>query len=851
MPTISVAVEDNGWILAVRGTWGATSGAWTNNGASNSFDRPDAEFQSGGANQFPLDPNGTPKIVVSVTSPGYTWNGSAAVAGSQSRTLIATRPLRKPYPDYEQLDETDHGDGTRTIRFALSERVFSTDTLNSVTLLSGWKVGQGAATITGGDLTNSSTRTPPLPVMRAAVPPYRLVRGATSVHCDWVVAAHYPSTAAGTRHHPLAGLKVEATDGTNTVTTWLTGLQTSPLYNDNLRCVGGTVNLSGLTAGVVTLIATAYPWVGASRTIGSGHVTDVAAPFAISAEEPLTVCYDPSSDRYPVKHIYVDPVSGTTTAASVTVADDLATAKAGTASADVSTAVQALYLANLSLAAGKGQSAKTRAADWCVITLAAGASTWGATAVTSGFTGGNEGAIVVQGDPDDANPRANCILRSGTTANPLMRNNRWWFRDLTVEAGEQTWLSANMQFAERVTVRGKTGFESATTPVFYAATNSGTWNAALLDVKWTNYGTGLSGSAQRGGLLRNVEHPMTMQALAHVNVTRGATPAEATYPWITPQSIATSKMSDLVVWNCTGKRLGNNAISAWPYLTGDDTDASPRTVVRTAIVNTLFEHSGANGSPFWMMGELSYIQMQDSVFDSNTYVGQRVNFHNNPTPVLINLHHTNNVARNEYHDWQATKHDMFTSNGISVGGWEWSCGVGKSGLAFGYRVPGAPALNFNHMFAGLNAALDTSYTGAGSNAWPKFTDDNSQAGPDGDTSTGNGDYRPAAGSPLLARGSVSTVDQFADGTAKGASFPTGARAMPFEQAVVQPSLASHALSDTTIILRGMRTLGPVDSWHVMEAEAGKVMMTGMTRRGRSIRTALAGGSDRQFRVGLE
>ena len=71
-----------------------------------------------GVNQFPLSPDGGAKITLAVTTPGFDRSGGQAIAGNRARALVATRPLRKPHPDNTALAEIDHGDGTRTVRFA-------------------------------------------------------------------------------------------------------------------------------------------------------------------------------------------------------------------------------------------------------------------------------------------------------------------------------------------------------------------------------------------------------------------------------------------------------------------------------------------------------------------------------------------------------------------------------------------------------------------------------------------------------------------------------------------------------------------------------------------------------------
>ncbi len=91
-----------------------------------------------------------------------------------------------------------------------------------------------------------------------------------------------------------------------------------------------------------------------------------AAALASTAEAPFVVGYDPAGTRYSGQWVYVDPVNGTLTPGAAMVATSLAAAKAVAPAArarNVSTAVQAVYLANRSLPAANGGSSASRAAD--------------------------------------------------------------------------------------------------------------------------------------------------------------------------------------------------------------------------------------------------------------------------------------------------------------------------------------------------------------------------------------------------------------------------------------------------------------------------------------------------------
>ena len=790
MAILAAAIEANGWVLAVRGDWAATAGAWEFAGD----DRANGRFLAGGVDQFPLDADGVPKVLLQVASAGYDRIGGQAVANAgRLRSIVATKAIRKAYPAHTQLDETDHGDGTRTVRLALSDRIYASCSVRGGSFLPGWKAGEGGGSFGPGTVANASERTPPTPIVRSAVLPYQLARGVTSTHMDWIVATHHPEHLGGELHQPLAATRVVATDGVNSVETWLTGLQTSPLYNDNLRCVGGAVNLAGLTPGVVTLIATFYPWIGTARTIGAGHVTDVAGPLPASAEVPHMICYDPEGARYAQRHLYVDAINGTTTPASVTVANDLATARAGVPAASVSVAMQALYLANITLAAGNGQTGGTRSCDWCVITLAPGTCTWGSQAVTTGF-GAKEGRLIVRGDPDTPDPRADCIFEAGAAANPSLRNARWHFANLTIAAGGQVFLSANCVTTENVTVRGKVGSETATTGVFSASAAAGAYIQAHANLTWTDYGVGLSGSNQRAGLVRHMLAHQWLNATTFIGVERiGA----ATLPG--PIFQFTDGFTDQMAWNCKLPGLNHKGI-AWGISSGAGTQASVANYTRLAMVNCLFERMGSYAENWFSIGENGYSQFQGSVFEGNTMVGQRVNLHNNSPLPTVDLKHIDNVSRNNVWDRQGTKHDIFDKVSTATGSFEWLYGVGHSGNVLLNRI-NTEAANFQMAFPGLRGAVDTSYAGNGSNAFPKFVDDRCQFGPMLTSATGWGDYRPAAGSPLLARGAVAMVDRFADGAARGASFASGMLAGEAAIGRLSPDAAAIGMAAGAAMLR--------------------------------------------------
>ena len=357
------------------------------------------------------------------------------MASSYGRTIVATKPLRKPVnpasPTTPVIDEVDNGDGTVTVRLALSSYVHVTETSLALNVLAGWRAGEAAASAA---VTSASTFAAALPIFRWADVPYQ--RSGGTLTLELTVFSHHPVAL-----QPVAGVKFTVTDGTTVKTAWATALSTSTRYGDSVRVYAVTIDgtaATALTAGLLRCDAEVYPWLGAMRstdTAGTRSMTGLTTTgYGDNAASPFVVGYDPAGTRYGARVIYVDP-AGTATANAAMVKPDLATAKALAVASrprDITTAVQALYLANASLAAANGQGGQTRSADAARIVLAVGThSDVGSTTITTGLTTA-ELPVRVEGDPDDANPRGNCILQTAA-AGRRIRGTKAALSNLTVE----------------------------------------------------------------------------------------------------------------------------------------------------------------------------------------------------------------------------------------------------------------------------------------------------------------------------------------------------------------------------------------------------------------------------------
>ncbi len=702
MAVISAAVESNGWVLAVRGTWGSTvtGGAWfRSNGASiNALDdRPDAEWRVAGINQFPLDPGGTPRLALNVQDVGFGRVGGLPVANAnRPRTVVATRPLRLPYinsTSQPPLDETDHGDGTRTIRFALSDRIYAGSTIVSASFLSGWKVGQGGGTV--NTVTNNSTRTAPPPLFKWANEPWPYVGGTAGSpshigRVEVLVATHHPEHDGANLHQACAAVRLRAFDGTTTKDFFFTAPQTSPLYADSLRCWGGDIDLSGLNPGPITVHATVFPWVGAERSTGTAHSTSTTAALGTNFDKPFHLWYDPTGAIWPRYYVDIDLVNGATTGSAVTLHTSLAAAQAASATTkarSISVAASAFrngVNGNRTLPARNGFSSVTSCAAWWEMLLPEGVNQHSIDLTpASSHANSGPGYIVIRGTPASSDPRANCIIRSLSSATPRLGGmTRIKLRDLSAEIGEVSiftttdtnrWLTL-----ENVDVRGKAGFanDGSNRIMFVGGANSewfSGFNVTQRDCGLQDFGfisrnqtrTAMMASSSRVSTLINTR--IVMPEAGEFAPSRGAA-----------FNTGSQNMDDLMLWNVEVYGTTDNVLSVGTPAFGSTVSAS----FRWALINLLIECAGVPGSSRVMqIGETTGSVLRDSIFEGCTFIGGRLNFHNDvdfassssaTSPVRVNGTATITIG--------LLNHGMATGDTINVSGFGNSA-MNRTGVA--------------------------------------------------------------------------------------------------------------------------------------------------------------------------
>ncbi len=775
MTILTAAIEANGWVLAL--TLAASAGSFAS---------------------YALDPDGAQRLRLTSSHAGYAPQGGVAMATSLARSLVATKPLRKPAVVVANvlqsavIDESDLGGGQLLVRIALSEFIYAGDTSLQLTALAGWHSGAPAQVLS---VSNGSTLAAPIPIFRWIDVPYqRNTNG--QIRLSLMVFSHHPQALA-----PVAAVKFTVTDGTNVKTGWTTSLSTSTRHGDATRCYEMVIDVTGapaLGAGLLRCDAEVYPWLGAMRptdTAGTKSMTALGTEaFKTAAASPFVVAYDPAGTRYG-GFVAIDP-AGSSSAAAVTVASSWAAAKAGTRAATLAVAVQAGYLANRSLTAANGQPAKARSIDGMSFGFIAGTHTApGNTSITSGITADECWPNLI-GDPDDADPRANCILQTGASAiSP--RISRWRIADMTLAIGGTALvLSApTYWWYDNAEIRGKAGSESATTGITSVTPAAGYASLYATRSRLWRYGQAAgwkyNGAGTRPALIRGCETSRRMEApcivsnrwIEHLDTSiTTATADQCTSAWNNGAVLTDlGAAEDFIV---AGNDLRASNLKVWAVAQASAAVAGTTltSVRRNVFAGNLVERKTAvTGFNFWAAGENETLEMSYSIIEGNTTVGDRNNFgYNDPNvATLADTNSKNNLAygnrqANNAHDWAPLKTDDFNDPESSllrgnthgyrpqcIGTWSVLYGVGFDGNYDAGRHPGAT--NFRFEYFGTNSVQTQ-----GGN--PGYTADYSVYG----SGAGQGNYKPLPGSPLLARGRSANGDRDFFGAVRSVPFAAGA-----------------------------------------------------------------------------
>ncbi len=842
MAITAAQVEANGWVL--RLTFSGTPGTFSS---------------------YTLDPDGAPRLVLASSHAGFVKSAGTAVAGTLARSLIGTKPLRLPVnpadPNTPVLDETDLGGGLVQVRIALSEHIYATESGLGLTVLAGWRDGEGAAS--GLAVVNSSTLDAPVPIMRWALLPER--NAPAMFRLSLIVASQHPLGL-----EPVAGVKFTATDGATVKTVWATEQGTDDTYGDGLRCYTALIDpttATALTAGILRCDAEVYPWLGAMRSTdptGARSMVDVASfgtggaggQMNSTAQSPTVVVHDPAGTLFGERWLFVDP-AGTAIASAAMVKVSLAEARAlpqAERPANIKCVMQALYLANRTRAAANGQASQTRSAENANVVLAAGVHAFDGTTVTSGVSTG-VAPMRILGDPQDANPRANCIIRSGT-ANPAgwQGINRLHFSNLTFEIGQvAAVLGVRCCSFENISIKGKPGFTTNNVAFHGSQPATGRWNFAAAGISFTQYGGDIGQSLNdRFSLVRAAIGSRAYGCITLLTsrwVSDSGLAADATNATAVRGFIATSDAdgcSDTVVAYCDLRACRQRAWTP-PQISSA---ASGETIAgvavaairRQAFLHNIVERFGNSATPLFALGEGSHLMMRDNIIEGNTIAGERCNFfYNDPGSATLNSEAFRNRVAGNLFAAHANKHDSFFSGTYGyrphlIGAWSSLYGVNWSGNA-DLRSNGVNAGDFRNEYYGRNSLQSTTALD-GDGIW---TADASFSG----SNTGYGNYALLAGT--VAEGRILTGNGDRDWS--GAPRSIGGSAGAFQlgggpaAASLAPAGSLHGQAATASLLGLVLALVPDGAAVMLFTTAAQLQLQGTLAPASATSTLSGAGPD--------
>jgi|GEM_PF-1873089 len=288
-PVAALAIRPDGWTAEVTFTGLTTGGTYA------------------------LAPDtASPALKMTVVSPGFDANGSPTTV---QREVIATVPLRQPYPNHTAKTETAVSGGVK-VTLALSDRIYAGDTVATCTLLQGVYTSNATPSPAGfASRTNGSTLAYPKAVGGWADIQYERATG-TSHDVEFLAFHRYPRAG-----RQVACVEFIATDESGNSTS----VKTSAMVAST-RVTGGnpvavyraSIPLAGLLQGQQIKVRTkSYPFLGDSSAILD---SDPSADGSAMPTPNLTnlVFLNDKTGGYGTVYAYVSPTGNNTTAVAST-----------------------------------------------------------------------------------------------------------------------------------------------------------------------------------------------------------------------------------------------------------------------------------------------------------------------------------------------------------------------------------------------------------------------------------------------------------------------------------------------------------------------------------------------------
>lgn len=650
-----------------------------------------------------LDPDGARRAKLIVTGPGF---GADGAARDVTREIAVTGPVRRPFPDQAELDQTATPAGAR-LRLALSDHVHAGET--AVLIVSeGWIEDAPAQALSV--VANGSTLAHARAVGNWTRPDHLLIRGDIEVE----FAAFHRAAENGA---PLAAVIFEAEDGAGaTVTATATAMEVSDWGGDAAAVLvyRATLPTAGLADGPVVVNARALPWVGdEGAVLDTRGEANGASVFA----RPQTFLLDRSGAVVETV-AYVDAGAGDDGAG---LAADLAAPGAAESAPfrTIGAAAEAIRARN---AAERGRAE----CDGGVIRLKAGQHVWVGKSVSPATVSTTTAWLTITRDP--AAPRSAVVLTSdGVSSTYRLRTAYTRIEDVTLSrvgmSNGQVFARGNVDYADLIWIDRCDVFgEGHSFPTFYNFGN----------VRWTRSAVDRPGQmfGQFGGGDR------TTYALRGITAT-GQTKRPHGYAVFGCDLDA--KQLDLNDKGTNATPIADGSVIAFNIFRrmterlvelGADSN-----VADVAIVQNLVERISSVSPGLQVSADGALATARNVLLWHVTLAGARANlFYNDEgaAPVEKLLHSVRGCILEQLNmKSDSFVHPVTGASGARVGNWAVRNGAGFEGVLV--RQP----TDAEHMFRMDFDGLKSAYV-----ADADFADDRTGAG-------GDGDYRPGPGSAAI------------------------------------------------------------------------------------------------------
>ncbi len=688
------------------------------------------------------DNNGTSnaRIVLTVTGTGY--SDCSGVPGPVTRTLYGTRQLRQAFPNAALNDETSGG-GTLTLRFFLSDAIYTGETATLSLQAGVYTAGADSTAAYSGTVVNNST---------LAYSKARTIANWSGVGWQRVTGSAFPVRAVAFQRHgmngrPVACVVFTASDQhshTVTVEVPRPTVDIQSPYGDRAAVTEyiGAIPTAGLDQGDrITVHFVAYPWVGNAAAAMNTADGVNAQPTPLYAPQYYVL---DKTGAYGSAVSVVDPAGSDSNACAVTEAAFNAQSPPPACLTINGAAAKMVALNNSSFGRAEASGTmylKAGTYNWTGASAAIGNTTANAWLTITPFPGVAKAAAIIGGQSGLQGFGTRCTTGSTNCGTPVR------LAGLTVNVtSTPTSVFNNVTY---LWLDGVTISANGTAPVFSVTIVYATGNQI------TTLSNGLGAfSTQNSAWALQRGNDLSGATVVHAYTTLGNSNATAHELRLITEFASTGapSLAPIVAFN----KLYRLSVSSAPALNMFQLGAG--IPIGAAIVQNVFENVSAGNTLVVAVSSdgSTTTPVNNVMLWHNTVVGGRVNRCYNDNGTVVRLRNLWSEA-GEVRDQEAIKADTFApANAARIGNWSCLYGVGRRKVLNTELTGLAASGSFQMEFGGLgsyNPAITGSQPPAsGTNAagFPQFV---ARASYDGASAgAGNGDYRLMSNSPAVRMG---------------------------------------------------------------------------------------------------